>query len=276
MKYLGQHFLVNRSVIKKIISAINLQPEETVLEIGPGHGELTEVLSHEFPKTKIVAVEKDTQFAAALKERFLEDKKVSIVYGDVLKLLPSLVQKDLCRTTYKIVGNIPYYLTGYLLRQIGEIENKPASCVFMVQKEVAERLVARPPEMNRLAASVQFWAVPRILAVVPRNDFRPIPSVSSAIMKLETILSDPTRKRGRDTENYFATVRILFAQPRKTIANNLLGTPARLEISKEGAIKTLEAVGIDPRRRPQNLTVDNIINLSRLLFSEKERGDSRG
>jgi len=275
MQRLGQHFLINKSVIKKIISAIHSQPEETILEIGPGHGELTEALAREFPKTKIVAVEKDAQFATALKKRFLEGGEVSIVYGDVLKLLPSLVQKGSGHKTYKIVGNIPYYLTGHLLRKIGETENKPISCVFMVQKEVAERLVARPPKMNRLAASVQFWAVPRIFAVVSKNDFRPIPRVDSAVIELKTIFSDPTRKWGRDADNYFATVRILFAQPRKTITNNLLGTPSNLKVSKEDAIKILGAFGIDPRHRPQNLTIDNIFDLSRLLFSEKERGDSR-
>ena len=161
MQRLGQHFLKNRSVAKKIVAALELAPGDTVVEIGPGHGELTELLKREAwnvnRNIKIIAVEKDRQLAEQLRKKFAEDKNIEIIEGDALRILPELCSalhtsrstiqdshSTLHASRFKIVGNIPYYITGHLLRTIGELPKKPSLSVLMVQEEVAERIAAKP------------------------------------------------------------------------------------------------------------------------------------
>ena len=199
----------------------------------------------------------------ALKETFREDTNLEVIKGDVLKVLPEVTSK-LESGSYKIIGNIPYYLTGYLLRIIGELKNKPRLCVFIIQKEVAERLVAQPPRMNKLAASVQFWANPEILRLVSRKDFSPMPEVESALIRLK-VLGDRLEV---GEERYYRMVGILFQQPRKTILNNLTAdknadfektrTITRMEMQKK-----LEEIGIRPDLRPQDLSVEDIVKIAR-------------
>ena len=137
-----------------------------IIEIGPGHGELTRLLQSADPSAPIVAIERDHLLAEKLRSE--PRGNLRIEEGDALALLPSLTESEPFKgADYKIVGNIPYYITGHLFRIIGDLEHKPTRCVFMVQKEVALRLCAAPPDMNRLAASVQFWANATIIAQVP-------------------------------------------------------------------------------------------------------------
>ena len=179
-KYLGQHFLKNKSVVEKIISVLQLQEGDNVIEIGAGHGELTlELLKHPID---LVAIEKDKELAEELKNKSASWRtKLKIIEGDALKFLKigSPVGE------WKLVGNIPYYITGHLLRIVSELEKKPFITILTVQKEVAERIIAEPPKMNRLAAITQFWADPQIIAVLSPNNFDPPPEVESAIIKLK-------------------------------------------------------------------------------------------
>lgn len=263
----GQHFLVNQSALKKIAEALDAGKNDVVIEIGAGHGELTEgiikLLSYyDIKKFKIIAIEKDENLAAFLKEKFSENKNIEIVEGDVLKILPKLFNNLITNnpiTKIKLVGNIPYYITGKLLRLISELENKPERAVFMLQKEVAERLAEKPPQMNRLAASVQFWAKPEIIENVSRNDFEPAPEVDSAVVALTQIHADGTQM---DADKYYQAVRMLFQQPRKTILNNIAkGT----EVKKETLAKKLFEIGINPTERPQNLSIGDIINIGNIV-----------
>ena len=266
MERLGQHFLKNPAVLKKIANALDAQSGETIIEIGAGHGELTEKIKNQISNIKIIAIEKDPSLIPVLRNKFSEAKSVEIIEGDVLKLLPELCSMFHV-SGFKIVGNIPYYLTGYLLRILGELERKPRRSVFTIQKEVALRIVAAPPKMNKLAASVQFWAEPNIVGFVPKSDFHPAPKVDSAIVRLET----GNREQGtNDAENYYRAVQALFRQPRKTILNNLLDTEKQSEnyirgSAKEKIVKKLARLGINPENRPQDLSVENIIAIASIF-----------
>ena len=280
MPKLGQHFLINKKKIKKIIEALELKKGDTIIEIGPGHGELTEKLKVKSLKLKVIAIEKDKKLAGAIRN-LIEIQKlrnyVEIIEGDALKILLKLTKSYKLKTkSYKIVGNIPYYITGRLLRILSELENKPSLIVLTVQKEVAERLIAQPPKMNLLAASVQFWAKPEIIGYISKKDFRPAPKVDSAIIKLEADRCGSMRKLEADRcglkQNYYRLIKILFKQPRKTILNNILEAEKRgfmriIEADKRGFLtKKLHKIGINPQDRPQNLTIKQIIKLSSILL----------
>ena len=268
-KLLGQNFLKNSHVIKEIVAAIEISSGDIVLEIGPGHGELTSELRAASceRRVQIIAIEKDKALIPLLEEKFRDD--VKIISGDVLKELPSIIQ-DLKLSTkgnFKIVGNIPYYVTGHLLRIISELDEKPSRCVFMVQKEVAMRIVAKPPDMSRLAASVQFWAEPEIIMKVPRKDFFPQPKVDSAVL----LLKKKNKPIISDAVHYYTALRALFAQPRKTILNNVVNhksqiTNSKGEISKESVARQLHALNINPLDRPQDLSVAQIGEIAERFF----------
>ncbi len=256
-KSLGQNFLTNKNKIREIVAALGLEGNETVIEIGPGHGELTRELI-KTPLARFIAIEKDPALAVSLKRNFqlsisnFQTPKIEIMEGDALKILPSLIENcKLKIENYKVVGNIPFYITGFLLRVLSELEPKPERIVLTVQKEVAARIAARPPKMNLLAASVQFWAEPEITGIIPKSDFSPQPKVDSAILKITP------KKTGAKPENYYPLIKTLFKQPRKTILNNLL---AGYAIPKEKLIKILELANINPNDRPQNLGLNNFFN----------------
>ncbi|MDE2019651.1 MAG: ribosomal RNA small subunit methyltransferase A [Patescibacteria group bacterium] len=264
MQKLGQHFLKNKAALRLIIEALDLKPQEIVIEIGPGHGELTEEGERKMENGEWIAIEKDHALAEALKKQSKTNGCVKIIESDALKFLKD-GPSSILRTPYsfKLAGNIPYYITGHLLRILSELEHKPELCVFTIQKEVAERIIAKPPHMNRLAASVQFWAEPKILKILPAEDFSPPPKVESAIIKLAN-----GGRRAEGGEKYYATVRTLFAQPRKTILNNL--TSAKKESgpqlkSRDYITKFLEALKIDPSARPQDLQIADIVSISEAL-----------
>ncbi len=275
--YLGQHFLKNIAVIKKIIAAIDPQSGETIIEVGPGHGELTIPLAAACEKigAKIIAVEKDKKLAEALRLKIETFKtgelrlgQVDVLNGDALSVLSSQV---INLQIFKIAGNIPYYITGHLLRALSELDAKPARAVFTIQKEVAERICAAPPRMNRLAASVQFWAKPKIIAQVPPADFSPPPKVDSAVIQLDARNHNADRAEdysegvgveSDNVERYYATVRVLFAQPRKTILNNLAADHTAQPAPKSEIITMLSKLGINSKARPQDLTIENIAKIA--------------
>lgn len=249
MVRLGQHFLRDARILHRIVEVLAPKEGEVIVEIGPGRGALTrELASH--PKVHIIAIEKDPRLAASLAHEMKTSKHVNILEGDVRTELEKIVRP---LGEYKLAGNIPYYLTGYLLRLVGELENKPARTVLMVQSEVAERIVAVPPRMNRLAASVGFWANPKIALRVPKSAFAPPPRIDSAVIVLEPISAagDPGR--------YFRTVRALFAQPRKTIGNNV-----RTRYGENGVIACTNA-GVDVGKRPQDLSMEQISRIAGVL-----------
>jgi 16S rRNA (adenine1518-N6/adenine1519-N6)-dimethyltransferase len=270
LKKLGQHFLIDEKKIKKFVDALDLKSGETIIEIGPGHGELTTGIKHQVsPKQsklatgqasiKIVAIEKDEKFVQLLRKKFALDKNIEIIEGDALKILKSYT---LHLKSYKIVGNIPFYITGYLFRILGELKNKPSLIVFFFQKEVAQRICAIPPKMNLLAASIQFWAEPEIIDYISKKDFRPMPKVDSAIIALTPIYAD---NKQINAEKYYKLIKVLFKQPRKTILNNLATSDKRQATRKEEIATKIKKIGINPQDRPQNLDIKQIEELSTLF-----------
>ncbi len=245
---LGQHFLKNKSAIEKIVTVLKLEKGDNVVEIGPGHGELTlELLKNPI---ELTVMEKDTNLVQELKNKNLN---IKILEGDALKFLKNW---SLDVGSWKLVGNIPYYITGHLLRIISELENKPLITVLTIQKEVAERIISQPPKMNRLSAITQFWSEPKIVATLHPNDFDPSPEVESAIIELRT------KNYEKDIMiNYYKMVRILFQQPRKTILNNLSFT---LSLPKEEIAKKLEFLNIKAQNRPQDLSIDFLVTISKI------------
>lgn len=252
--FLGQHFLKNKSVLRTIAEALDIHAGDTVIEIGPGHGELTDYLLAS-PAEKIIAIEKDEALAQALRKR-VSSARFNIVTGDALTELPNIALSPTSHP-YTLTGSIPYYITGHLFRTIGKLEHKPTRIVFTIQKEVAERVCALPPRMNRLAATVRIWGEPEIIAILKPGNFNPPPAVDSAIIILGV------RDKGLESselENYYRTVRALFAQPRKTIINNL--TAEFPNIPKEKLLGLLADQNINPAARPQNLSIEKIKMIS--------------
>jgi len=251
---LGQHFLKNKSAINKIIAALDIKTGETVIEIGPGEGALTFPLAEECAakNSGLIAIEKDETLAQELKQKFDKNGAIKIITGDVLEVLPTFS----INLKTKIAGNIPYYITGKLLRTISELENKPALAVLMVQKEVAERIAANPPKMNLLAAATQFWSKPEIIMKLKPGDFDPPPEVDSAVIKLTT--KSAIASEAKQSIGYYKLIRIIFKQPRKTLINNL---KEGVNMPKTGLENALKTAGLPLNCRPQNLSLENIINL---------------
>jgi len=257
--HLGQHFLKDKISLEKIVEALNIERDDFIIEIGSGHGELTKEIRNQNLESKIIAIEKDKKMANFLKENLKNDKNIEIVEGNALKILPELIENwNLDFVIWKLVGNIPYYITSYLFRILAGLEPKPKIIVFTIQKEVAERIVCKNG-MNLLAASIQFWAKPEIVGYIPKTAFGPQPKVDSVIIKLTPKFSKSYQLKA---ESYYPFIKILFKQPRKTILNNLRDTK---NVNPRECREKLLKIGVNPNDRPQNLSIKQIISLSTLF-----------
>jgi len=261
-KNLGQNFLKNKLKIRKIIDCLKHKDGDFIIEVGSGNGELTKELLKSEKEFTLIAIEKDDALAIKLKEN-ITDARVKILQGDALELIPSLVrEKKLVDGLYKIFGNIPYYITGYLLRTLGNLGQKPSLTVLTIQKEVAQRICAVPPKMNLLSASVRVWGNPKIFDTIGKNDFSPKPKVDSAII---SIVTKPQNKRC-GSEFYYPFIKILFKQPRKTAVNNLL----KLKLPKEYILDIFQRINIPTNARPQDINIEIIKKLSEIVYNEME------
>jgi 16S rRNA (adenine1518-N6/adenine1519-N6)-dimethyltransferase len=261
--YLGQNFLKNQAIIEAIVNEWSETKNQLIIEIGPGKGALTDPMSVLCKKNNntLVAIEKDKRLALKMYERKLPNTEIE--YGDIRILLPKIVNKIGDEKTYNIVGNIPYYLTGFLLRILGDLSIKPKKTVLMVQKEVGERMIATPPKMNKLAAAIQIWAQAEKICFVPKKDFSPVPKVDSMVIRL--LLNDDNKI---EKEFYYETVNALFQQPRKTIENNLHAFLVKIykkQHSREITKNILKNMEIPENQRPQNLSIEDIKKISQYL-----------
>jgi len=249
-KGLGQHFLVDESVLEMVVEAAELKPSDVVIEVGPGLGILTRGLAKR--AGKVVAVELDHNLAAMLDKQFAGVPNVAILNRDILKTSPvSLLGRYNVSNEYKVVANLPYYITSAVLRHFLETQIKPRLMVVMVQKEVAEAIAARPGDMSLLSISVQFYGEPAIVGIVPADSFYPPPEVDSAVLKI-AVSPEPPLPVG-DVAGFFKLVRAGFSSKRKQMVNSLThGTGlGREEI---GAI--LKESGIEPTRRAETLSLE--------------------
>jgi 16S rRNA (adenine1518-N6/adenine1519-N6)-dimethyltransferase len=252
-KGLGQNFLVNGRVLRKIVEAADLTSDDIVLEVGPGLGGLTRLLAER--AGKVIAVELDERFVKALKDLLADLENVTIIHGDILKLTPS--QFAPC-PHYKVVANLPYYITSAVLRHFLEAKEKPELMVVTVQKEVAQRIVAKPGKMSLLSVSVQFYGRPRIVTYIPADAFYPPPKVDSAVVRIDVY----ERPLAEDEKGFFDVVRAGFSQRRKQLRNSL---SVGLCISVEDVEKALRQAGIDPKRRAQSLSMEEWDRVHRAL-----------
>jgi 16S rRNA (adenine1518-N6/adenine1519-N6)-dimethyltransferase len=257
-KRLGQNFLVDEGVFKKIIEAANLLKDDIVLEVGPGIGNLTLELAKRVKK--VIAIEKDSGMIEVLRINLKNFKNVEILKGDALKIIGHKLSAtaSILWPRYKVVANIPYYLTSPLIRKFLEAKNQPKEMVLMVQKEVAQRICAKPPDMSILAVSVLFYAKPEIISFVSKKSFWPSPKVDSAIIRIAPLIN--ADKKLINTDLFFRVVRAGFSQPRKQLVNNL---SHGLKIDKEKVRNWLLEIGVQPSQRAETLNVKDWINLTK-------------
>ncbi len=252
---MGQNFLVDREVLAGIVEAADVQPGETVIEVGPGLGILTAALAEAVGASgRVIAVELDKRLADYLQTAYAGAPHVTIIQQDILRATPG----DLVGAApYVVVANMPYQITSAAFRHFLESPHPPERMTLLVQREVAQRIVATPPEMSILAIAVQFFARPRIVLSVPPEAFVPRPEVHSVVLALESVPPPlpPERWRG-----FFALVQAGFGAKRKQIHNSLV---ERLRLPRETVSAFLEVAGIDAMRRAQTLTLDEWLSMER-------------
>ena len=256
-KRLGQVFLKNQAIVQKIIQTAEIESKDQILEIGPGKGVLTEPLLQ--TGAKITAIEKDRELVKFLEKRFKNNLNLKIIQADIRDFLQN-TEYTILNTGYKVIGNIPYYLTSHLLRILLENPIRPFLIVLMIQKEVAERITAQLPKMNLLSVCVQFYAKPEIIYNVSRTAFQPKPKVDSAVIKITPY---PVIARSEATkQSFFKVVKAGFKQPRKLLLNNIYNN---LNIEKDKIKEIFEQLDIPINTRSQNLSVQNWISLAQKL-----------
>jgi len=262
-KRLGQNFLVNENIVSKIVAAAEIKKTDTVVEVGAGMGAITVELAKQ--AKKVLAVEKDRDFIPILKEATKDYKNIEIIQGDILKMSSKFQVSG-----FKLVGNIPYYLTAPLIREFLEGENPPKTITLMVQKEMAQRICARPPSlrssvsgraklphMSILSVSVQVYSKPKIISYVRRSSFWPRPAVDSAILRITDISKD----KEIDFSVFFKIVKAGFSSPRKQLINNL---SKGLGFDRGKTEGWLHDAAVSPQRRAETLSVEEWARLSKL------------
>jgi 16S rRNA (adenine1518-N6/adenine1519-N6)-dimethyltransferase len=245
-KGLGQNFLQDPQALEGIVSAAEIQPTDTVLEIGPGLGSLTRYLA--VAAKEVVAVELDENLIPPLKSVLAPYQNIRLVHGDILDLSPNELHLD---AAYIVVANIPYYITSALIRHLLESASKPQRMVLTIQKEVAQRICAQPGDLSLLALSVQVYGQPRIAAHIPAEAFFPAPKVDSAVLVID-IHPSPKIKDGL-LDTFFKLIKAGFSQKRKTLRNSL---SSGLHISTTEASELLSRAQIDPQRRAETLNME--------------------
>jgi 16S rRNA (adenine1518-N6/adenine1519-N6)-dimethyltransferase len=269
-KGLGQNFLVDPAHRARIIAAADQTPADTVLEVGPGAGVLTELIATQ--AGRVIAVELDDRLIPFLRQRFVGQPHVTIVHGDILKLEVGALMSELANgrirewanqryaihhspfairhSPYKVIANLPYYITSAAIRHLLEATPPPELLVLTVQREVAERMVATPPEMSLLALGVQFYCTAQIVGRIPAGAFYPAPKVDSAVVWL--VRRAEPAVPGVEAAAFFRVARAGFSQPRKQLRNSLA---AGLGVTPIQAEAWLKAAGIQSQRRAETLTL---------------------
>ena len=255
-KRLGQNFLISKTILREIIKAADLKPSDIILEIGPGLGILTKELAKKVKK--VIAVEKDKKLADILKKELDNNKikNIQVINQDILKFKSSSFN---LKESYKLIANLPYYITGPVIRMFLESTKPPELMVLMVQKEVGKRICASPPKMSKLAVFSQFYGKPEIVKFVSKKSFRPQPKVDSVILKIKPLILTDKRLIKTDRKLFSKIVRAGFSQPRKQLINNFSKS---LEISRKEVEKWLKENKIQPSQRAESLTVENWIDLA--------------
>ena len=266
-KKFGQNFLIDTSVLNRIISAAEITKEDCVLEIGPGIGTMTQYLAES--AREVVAVEIDKALIPILEDTLSAYDNVTVINDDILKVdINKIVQEKNSGNPIKVVANLPYYITTPIIMGLFESHVPLKSITIMVQKEVADRMQVGPgtKDYGALSLAVQYYAKPEIVANVPPNCFIPRPNVGSAVIRLTRFDEPPVQVK--DESRMFALIRASFNQRRKTLVNGL-GNAAGLSVTKEQVRAALEQMGLPATVRGETLTLEQFARLSNLL-TEKQ------
>lgn len=268
-KSLGQNFLKDEAVLARIIRDANLSSDDTVIEIGPGQGALTELLAKVCKK--VIAIELDDRLIPVLQEKFKNIENppaggVEIIHDDILKInLPELVSGYRLQVSgFKVVANIPYYITAPIIRLLLETKFPPSEIFLMVQKEVAERVTAKAGAMSILAVSVQYYAKAEYLFTVSKNSFDPVPKIDSAILKISRNKTQETRNK-QEMKDFFRIVKAGFSAKRKTLVNNLSNG---LQLDKNLIEEKLVSLGFSGNTRAQEFGVEDWKKLCETLIED--------
>ncbi len=249
-KSLGQNFLKSKKIAWKMVESLDLKEGDFVLEIGPGKGALTEILLKK--NIKLILIEKDKRMVDFLEKKFLKEiktNKLKIIEGDVLKI--DFLKIDLSKN-YKLIANLPYYITGKFLSKIFSLKNKPALMILMLQKEVIKRIVSDKGSL--LSLSVKLYSDPKYLFSISKKNFSPIPKVDSAIIKISNINNDFFKEIKE--KDFFIFLKQSFSNKRKTLFNNL-----KKKYDKEKLEKIFNQFEIDLKIRAEDLKVEDFKKL---------------
>lgn len=259
-KRYGQNFLVDPSVLERIVAAAEITETDCVLEIGPGIGTMTQYLAER--AGEVVAVEIDRNLMPILEDTLSEYKNVTLINDDILKVdIHQIAEEKNGGRPIKVVANLPYYITTPIIMELFESHVPLKSVTVMVQKEVADRMQTGPgtKDYGALSLAVQYYARPKLVANVPPNCFIPRPNVGSAVIRLTRYEEPPVRVE--DEKKMFSLIRASFNQRRKTLANGLANAPG-LGISREQVTAALEKLGLSPTVRGEALTLEQFAVLS--------------
>ncbi len=249
-KHLGQNFLFDPSLLGRIIDAAGLSAEDTVIEIGPGPGSLTRLLAEKVKR--LIAIELDAELYERLRGDFIAYRNVEIIHGDALRFPFETFGE------FRVVANIPYYITTPIIFRLLDAKEFLKSMTLTIQKEVAERIVARPggKDYGVLSIMIQYYASPELRFIIPKEAFRPVPKVDSAVVHMK-ILEHPS-VTVKDEKMLFRLVKTAFSQRRKTLSNSLKSFGADIKA-------VMLSAGIDPQRRPETLSIEEFARLSDAL-----------
>lgn len=256
-KSLGQNFLYDENLLQRIVNAAEVSTADTVLEVGPGLGALTKQLAE--VAHKVIAVELDDRLLPVLHNELRPYPHVQVIHGDILEQDPTALFRE--EKSYKVVANVPYYITGAILRHLLEAPAKPSKMVLTVQKEVAERLTAEPGNMSILAVSVQFYGRAELVTHLAAGAFYPRPNIDSSVLLIDLTQRDSAAAQVDDESSFFRLVKVGFSQKRKQLHKNLRG----LGYNKEEITQALQQAGIDGRRRAETLSVAEWVALYQWL-----------
>jgi len=256
-KSLGQNFLADPNGLMKVIEAAELSPSDTVLEIGAGLGSLTILLAQK--SKSVTAIELDSTLIPALKVGLADFENVNIIEGDVLRLSPDTLMDQ---AGYLVVANIPYYITSAIIRHLLAASTKPNRLILTIQKEVAERIVAKDGKHSLLSLSVHMFGKPEFAGIIPAGCFFPAPEVDSAVMRIR-LYPEPLIKLD-SMDDFFKLAHAGFSQKRKTLRNSL---SAGLQISPQAGEVLLEKAGLSPQRRAETLTIKEWQRLTETFIS---------
>ncbi len=251
-KSLGQNFLNSKKALGDIVDSGDIKPSDIIVEAGPGMGVLTSELLKS--GAKVIAIEKDRRLIEPLSVKFQDEIKsgqLNLIEGDILEFSPE--KYDLRSNEYKIIANIPYYITGLLLRKFLAGENQPSKIVFMIQKEVAQRIVAKDNKESLMSLGVKAYGTPRYVATVTKGNFNPPPKVDSAILAIENI-SRANFESAAHEENFWKITKKAFGQKRKMLTGTLKIDP-----------EILKNMSLSEKSRPEELSLKDWLTLSKII-----------